>query len=845
MPLAPGTRIGPYEITGFIGAGGMGEVFRARDTRLNREVAVKLLLAPVAADSERLRRFKLEAQSASALNHPNILTVYDVGGDEHPYVVTELLEGESLAARLKHGRLSVNRAIDFAKQIAAGLAAAHSRGIVHRDIKPENLFVTKDGRVKILDFGLAKVTGESGAASEATRTVTSTTPGVVMGTAAYMSPEQARGQAVDHRSDIFSFGCVLYEMLAGERAFHGDTNADLMSAILTKDPDLGRIGSPGLEHVVAPCLEKNPEQRFQSAGDIAFALDAVTRSGSGPNLAAAAPPPKKRNALPWALAVVLALACAALAWAYYRPKPDVQFHRLTFRRGVIHCARFAPEGNSIIYSAKWEDEPSEVFTARLDSAGSRPLGFSSAELRAVSSAGELALSQNTKPGRNAFADAGMLASAPLSGGSPRSLEGRIDFADWSPDGKQMAVVRETDEGTQLEFPPGHVLYQTAGYISEPRISPSGDRIAFFDHPLSNDNRGSVAVVDLEGHKKTLAGEYLAAQGLAWWPKGDEIWFTAAKTGDRLELRAVTLAGRERVVFRQSGAMVLHDISRDGRVLLANMEMRAKAMFRGPADSQERELSWLDWSLVTAISADDKFLVISESGEGAGAEQEIYIRETTGAPAVRLGPVGNNGTLSPDGQWVMTVTTDLHAILMYPVGPGQSRQIPIPGYLVSTSGLFPDGKRLWFAGHEPGHGMRIYLTDLSGAKPRAVTPEGLSRSTLTPDGKYFLEIQPDKARLYPITGGAPQEIGGISFADRAAGFSQDGSEVFVFVRGELPAKVYRVNWKTGRREPMREITPSDRAGIDGLDSLNLTPDGRAYAYSCVQTLSDLHVVDGLK
>ncbi len=463
-------------------------------------------------------------------------------------------------------------------------------------------------------------------------------------------------------------------MLTGERAFQGDTNADAMSAILTRDPDLKLIESPGLQRIVAHCLEKTPEQRFQSASDIGFALDAITQAGSGPN-AASTSAPSKRKLLPWAVAAVLAVACAALAWLQFSPKPDVQFHRLTFRRGTVHTARFTPDGNSVVYSAKWEDEPSEVFTARFDSAGSRSLGFSGSELRAVSSTGELALAQKTQAGHTAFAFVGMLARAPLSGGAARAVEDKIVFADWSPDGKELALVRETDQGSQIEFPAGKVLYKTVGYISEPRISPSGSQIAFLDHPLVNDNGGFVAVVDLAGNKKTLAGRYLASQGLAWSPKGDEVYFTAAKTGDRMELRAVTLSGRERMVFRQSVAMALLDISRDGRILLSNEETRTKAMFRGPSDKEERELSWLDWSLVTSLSSDGRFIVIDESGEGAGSEMQIFLRETNGAPAVLLGPSGQNGTLAPDGKSVVTVTPDLHDIVIYPVGAGTAEANP--------------------------------------------------------------------------------------------------------------------------------------------------------------------------
>ncbi len=670
-----------------------------------------------------------------------------------------------------------------------------------------------------------------------------TTAGLIMGTAPYMSPEQARGQVVDSRSDMFSFGCVLYEMLTGTRAFPGDTLADLLTAILTTEPDLRALDSPALTRIVSHCIEKAPEQRFQSASDLAFALDASILTDRSPQPAPLSLQSRWRR-LPWALAALFALGCAALVWLYVQPKPELQFHRLTFRRGTVQSARFTADANSVVYSARWEDEPSDLFTTRGDSPGSRPLGFPGAALLAVSTSGELAVAQNTFLGRNPFVRAGMLARAPLSGGAARAIEAGIDFADWSPDGKEMVVARETDHGTQLEFPVGTVLYTTAGYVGEPRISPAGDRIAFLDHPLSNSNQGSVAVIDLSGHKKLLTAEYADAEGLAWAPKGNEIWFTAAKSGGRMDLRAVTLSGHERVVFRQSVATVLHDISRDGRVLLANIELRAKAMFRGPSDAQEKELSWLDWSLVTGISHDAKFILFNESGEGAGDDQQIYLRDTSGAPAVLLGPGGNPGMLSSDDQYVGTVTTDLHGILIYPVGPGSAKRIPMPGFELTDAGPSPDGKTFWFVARQPGHGLRTYLTDLTGASPRPITPEGTTAMP-SPDVTYFVSTPPSgKGFIYPVDGGAPTALS-LSPGDRLAGFSQDGQDLFVFNRNGLPAKVYRLNWKSGRRELLREIAPTDRAGTDNVNSLRVTPDGKAYTYSCIQDLSELHIVQGLK
>src|SRR5271154_4079087 len=291
--LSPGSKLGPYDIQAPIGAGGMGEVYSARDARLSRDVAIKILPASFSTDPDRLRRFAQEARAAAALNHPNILSIYDIGDDHGaPYVVSELLEGETFRDRLRSGPLPSRKAIDYAQQIARGLAAAHEKGIVHRDLKPENVFLTNDGRVKILDFGLAKLTRpETGDSSgNAPTQQVGTDAGTVMGTVGYMSPEQVRGKPADARSDIFAFGAILYEMLSGKRAFHGDSAADTMSAILKDEPpelsETNRNVSPALERIVRHCLEKNPESRFHSASDIAFDLEHLSGiSGSSARIA--------------------------------------------------------------------------------------------------------------------------------------------------------------------------------------------------------------------------------------------------------------------------------------------------------------------------------------------------------------------------------------------------------------------------------------------------------------------------------------------------------------------------------------------------------------------------------
>ena len=498
MPMTPGTRMGPYEILSSIGAGGMGEVYRARDARLGRDVAIKVLPASFAADGDRLGRFEQEARAIGALNHPNILGVYDIGThDGAPYVVSELLDGETLRARIGTSPLPHRKAIDYAGQIASGLAAAHDKGIVHRDLKPDNIFVTRDGRVKILDFGLAKLTA-AGAPLEAETALLAharplTSAGTVLGTVGYMSPEQVRGQAVDHRSDIFSFGVVLYEMLTGRRAFEGDSAVETMNAILKEDPAPAAEGGqplpPALDRIVLHCLEKNPEERFQSARDVAFDIQSL--SGLSSQSVTDAPPPGRRRWLRLAAAATVLVAAGAalfLAGRSTSRTTTASFEPLTFRRGSVTFARFAPDGRTIIYAANFEGGPLEIYSTQPGSPESRPLKLE-ADLQAVSRHGEMAILLE-RPGKDP-----VLARLPIGGGAPREVLENVRSADWSPDGESLAVVRTEGGRDTLEFPIGRVLYRAHGWLSDVNVSPKGDRVAFFEHPVAIDSRGDVAVVE--------------------------------------------------------------------------------------------------------------------------------------------------------------------------------------------------------------------------------------------------------------------------------------------------------------------------------------------------------------
>ncbi|PYV20906.1 MAG: hypothetical protein DMG27_21920, partial [Acidobacteria bacterium] len=488
MVLESGTHLGPYEIVAPLGAGGMGEVYRARDSRLGREVAIKVLPESFSKDPDRLRRFEQEARAASKLNHPNIVTVHDFGTyEDAPYAVQELLEGETLRERLRTGALPASKAVEYGIQVARGLAATHEKGIVHRDLKPENLFLTSDDRLKILDFGLAKLAAAEGPAAEQNglpAATQATAAGIVMGTLGYMSPEQVRGQTVDQRGDIFALGAILYEMLSGANAFKRGSSADTMSAILKEDPpELPNDSKvpPALDRIVRRCLEKQPNQRFQDTSDVAFALEAL--SGTATHLVDAAvqtrPSSRLTQRLVPALALVAAVAIGALAGhRFFRSEaPQPKFSAVSFRRGTVFNARFSPDGNSIYYAAAWDGNPIDIYVAGRDDPGARSLGVSGDPLLAVSRKGELAILNHAQY-LYQFSYVGTLALLPPSGGSPRELLENVREADFAPDGETLAVVRAERGKNVLEYPAGHILYETPGWISYMRISPDGNRVAF-------------------------------------------------------------------------------------------------------------------------------------------------------------------------------------------------------------------------------------------------------------------------------------------------------------------------------------------------------------------------------
>jgi serine/threonine protein kinase len=850
-----------YRIESKLGAGGMGIVYRARDTHLDRLIALKVLPAAASLAPECKGRLAQEAKAASALNHPNIVTIYDIGSDRIDgegvvdFIAMEYVSGKTLDRVIANKGLKLNTALRYAIQIADAIATAHAAGIIHRDLKPANLMINDQGMVKVLDFGLAKWTQpEKPDAFAQTESVhvgpdLRTEAGTILGTVAYMSPEQAEGKEIDARSDIFTFGSVLYEMLTGQRAFAGDSKLSVLATILQKDippvRDVVKDLPREIDRMIARCLQKDPRRRWQSMADLKLGLEELLEDLEANRLASPeSTVPARRWYRRWQLPLILALIVGPGVGAYLAGRTHsnspATFQRLTFRRGDISAARFAPDGKTIIYSSEWDGAPNYIFSTVPGNRESRSLGLPEARLLALSSAGELAILLGG-------GSQGTLARVSLAGGVPREVLEAVTEADWSPDGTTMAVVRTVNGRNRIEYPIGKALYETDGRAPYClRVSPKGDLIAFFEQD-PNVGDFSVSIVGPNTPKKILSGGWRGTAQLAWSSAGDEVWFSATQLGADPWVRAVSLSGKVRAVGQAPGWMNLQDIDRSGRVLMNAMSMRVAVSFLSAPEKVERDLSWLDTSYVSDLSSDGKQMLFLELSYGEGRNTAMYFRKTDGSPAVLLG-YGNRPSLSPDGKSVVAIRDDSgqSQLVILPTGAGETKLLTIKDMRYESAEWLPNGQEILFLGSDSGRRVRTYIQDLAGGAARPVTPEGVKASHVSPDGKFFVTLTPDHFALLPIAGGKIRVIATAEPGERAVRWSVDGQ--YLFIRRPMQdgrrMQLLRLNVATGQKQVWKDLGPADPVGA-AVISVAITPDGKSYAYSYQRGLSNLYLLEGVK
>ena len=855
MPLAAGARLGPYEVLSHLGDGGMGEVYRARDTRLDRTVALKVLVAAAASDPRRLERFRQEARAISRLSHPHICTLHDLGEQDGTlFLVMEHVQGRTLANRLDEGPLPIDEVLRYGAQIADALHAAHAEGVVHRDLKPANVMLTRQG-VKLLDFGVARLrSAEEDEGADPPTVSHLTEEGEMLGTVPYMAPEQLEGRKVDARTDVFALGSTLYEMATGRRPFAANSRAGVIAAILGSEPvpvtTARPLAPPALDWAVRRCLAKDPDDRWQSARDVATVLRWIPQGDAAAPAAAPEVGRSRRKRRAWAATAVALVAGGAIGALVARglapsaPPPSPKFRRLTVRPGSMPFARFAADGQTVVYSAAPQGGPLELFLARPGSPEVRPLGLRPARLAALSSKDEIAYIRTPSLFPTAF---GTLSHTPLSGGGARDVMDGVRDADWSPEGSELAVSRREGRLDVLEFPLGHRLHE-APAIWSLRVSRHGDRVAFMEAPFALPARGDLMVADRAGRKTTLLQREPAPLGLTWSPRDDEIWFGTPPSIELGEITAVSLDGRRRTLARLPGAVSVLDVFPDGRALVATIDVRGGLACR-LGDAEERELNWLDTNYIEDLSADGALALVYESFLGGGEKGGIYLRPTNGSPAVRLGE-GRPEALSPDGKWVLALGRDDGDWMLLPTGAGTARKIERGNVrtLLEASWL-GDGRRVILTGRDDSGKSRLYVVEVEEGRLRPLMDDvTLPEGAVTLDRRHFFGSVQGRWFLFSADGGERRPVPHLQPDDNPLQWTADGR--YLFVRrggptGPVPVEVDRIEVASGARAPWLKLSPRDPVGLLRVHPVHLLPGGSGYCYSYQRQRSDLYLVEGLR
>ncbi len=863
-----------YTIQRELGAGGMATVYLAHDIKHGRKVAVKVLRPELAAVIG-AERFLAEIRTTANLQHPHILPLFDSGavrlgqpehGDpddgevEGPrsvlFYVMPFVQGESLRDRLtREKQLPIGDAVRIASEMASALDYAHRHGVIHRDIKPENVML-HDGSALVADFGIAI------AASTAGNRMTET--GMSLGTPQYMSPEQAMGEReLDARSDIYALGCVTFEMLAGEPPFSGPTAQAIVAKIMTADaPELTtlrRTVPPHVADAVHVALQKLPADRFESAKGFADALGTPGVAGRRSAAGRAVTAPTRRLAAwlanPWSWGMAAIVAALLLVMLTQRRAAgtltDVRFTQQTYRPEAIFTARFAPDGKTVVFSSTGASGTvPHLYVIRPDYPEPQPLGPDSTHLLAISSTGTLAVLTGAVYANHRLFE-GTLASLPLGPGAPRALLAGVREADWSPDGKTLAIIHRVDDEDRVEYPIGTVLARSAGYFSDIRVSPTGDQVALFDHQALYDDRGTVVILGRNGAVLARSPVHWALEGLAWSREPDRVMYTGstATNGSYTALTAYSmdLHGRMQLALASAGGITLQDISASNRWLVTHDDLPYRLLVGGPEPDHERDLSWLDVSETPVISADGKLVAFADQGVTGGLNYGLLLRKTDGSPAARLGD-GEPMALSRDGQSVLAIVPSVPPRLMiYPTGPGEPRRLDQGQFetISYVTGQFVDDQRVFMCGSQAGHSVRCYIATTAGGTFTPVTPEGTLQAALSPDGTRIAAQVRDSFVLIAVAGGPSQPARGLRPHDHLVRWSPDGRELWVWRPGDLAVRVERVNPATGQRSPLIDIAPPGRAGVRQYQYLRLADDGRTYAVIALGYASTLFVVDGVR
>ncbi|MGE0352854.1 MAG: protein kinase [Gemmatimonadales bacterium] len=848
-----------YRIERELGQGGMATVYLAQDLKHDRQVAIKVLKPELAAVLG-AERFVVEIRTTAALQHPHILPLFDSGeAGGFLYYVMPYIEGETLRDKLnRETQLGIDEAVRITTEVADALDYAHRHGVIHRDIKPENILL-HDGRPMVADFGIALALSAA-AGGRMTET------GMCLGTPHYMSPEQATAdKEITGRSDVYSLASVLYEMLTGEPPHTGSSAQAIIMKIVTEEAApvtrLRKTVPSNVAAALAKALEKVPADRFDSARAFAEAL-------ADPHFTTTAAVEEARVAggnlrsfrswirSPWSwTAAVLVVAGAALAVTANRRASALStatYEPWTFESQSIFNARFAPDRQTLIFDAM----PAvgltpRLFVIRSDHPDPTPIGPDSTHLLSVSRAGRLAiLTHASYVAHRLFT--GTLATMSLGTEAPRELAAGVREADWAPDDTSLAVIRDSAGTDLLEYPVGTVLVRSPGYLSDPRVSPSGDAVAYLEHPAKYDDRGAAVIVDRTGQTVARSPESWGLEGVAWRPDGRSILYSAAgaQQANAYQPRELDRSGRDRLVLSGPGDLIVQDISPAGRLLVTQDQTRYVVVGRGAGSSGERTLGVRDLSSAPVISPDGRHLAFADLSGFGGPYYTVLWRSMDGSPPVHLGEGGPIAVSADGGLVLALVYSAPPKVMLYPTGPGSSRRVDSgqfrslgPYGAIRVTGT---DTTVVFCGAEAGQASRCYLAALPGGTITPVTPPGTSRIWLSPDGSRMLG-KADRFVIYPTDGGPPAPAHGFRPTDVPIRWSPDGRDIWAWSNPSAVSamSIDRINPATGARASLVSIVPRDPTGVRRLGFLTLADDPHSYAFVEYPYMSRLFTVDGVR